>query len=148
MAKDDLLTERGDLIISQRVHIPTAQIEWTAIRAQGSGGQKVNKTSSAVHLRFDIINSSLPESYKDKLLAIKDSRVSKDGVLVIKSQTQRSQDQNRLNALERLKAFIDQGKRVEKHRIATKPTKGSQRRRIEGKKQRGQIKAGRGKISY
>jgi ribosome-associated protein len=134
------------LEISNQVSIPDAEIEWSAIRAQGSGGQNVNKVSSAIHLRFDIRASSLPDYYKEKLLALKDSRITREGVLIIKAQRFRSQDKNRDDALERLKALISEAMVEQKARRATKPTKGSKTRRLDSKTKRGQVKKLRGNI--
>ena len=117
-----------------------------AIRAQGSGGQKVNKTSVAIHLRFDIEASSLPDFYKEKLLALKDKRITKEGIIVIKSQQHRSQEKNRAEALERLAVLIKSVNIVQKKRVPTKPTKGSVNRRIQSKKKHATKKRLRGKI--
>ena len=134
------------LHISNNVSLDDNEITFEAIRAQGSGGQKVNKTSVAIHLRFDIAASSLPDFYKEKLLSLKDKRITKEGIIVIKSQQHRSQEQNRDEALKRLTELIKSVNVVQKKRIATKPTKGSVNRRLQSKKKHAGKKRLRGKV--
>jgi ribosome-associated protein len=127
--------------------IPENEVQITAVRSQGPGGQNVNKVSSAVHLRFDIRASSLPQEVKDRLLALADQRVTKDGCVVIKAQTTSSQEQNKLEAFRRLQHLVDEAEHTPKTRRPTKPTYGSKQRRLEGKSLRAEVKAGRGKVS-
>lgn len=122
------------------------ELEISAIRASGPGGQNVNKVSSAVHLRFDIRRSTLPAVIKERLLALSDQRITADGIVVIKAQESRSQEQNRADAIARLVALAQSVAHTPKARRATKPTWGSQKRRLETKSQRGDVKAGRGKV--
>jgi ribosome-associated protein len=136
------------LTISEQLVIPAAEIDIQAIRAQGAGGQNVNKVSSAIHLRFDINASSLPDDYKEKLLNLQDHRVSKDGIIVIKAQRFRSQDKNREDALSRLQTLIKSVTVARKKRKPTKPSKGGQLRRVDSKTRRGKLKGLRGKIDY
>ncbi len=129
------------LPISSSVSIPDQEIELHAIRSQGAGGQNVNKVSTAIHLQFDIRASSLPPFYKEELLKLRDHRISADGVITIKAQQHRTQERNREDALERLRLLIQSVAILRKKRRPTKPTKGSQNRRIEGKKRQGRVKA-------
>jgi len=131
--------------VHRRVAVDAAEVDFTAVRAQGAGGQNVNKVSSAAHLRFDVRASSLPEDVKERLLAQPDQRITTEGVVVIKAQDHRSLPMNRADALARLQAMVDEAAHPPKLRRPTRPTLASKRRRIESKIQRSQIKAGRGK---
>ncbi len=132
--------------VSPHIAIPDAEIDIHAVRAQGAGGQHVNKVSTAIHLRFDIAASSLPERCKQQLLLLKDHRISRDGLITIKAQESRSQEQNRAEALARLRDLIQRAMIPRKKRKATKPTRGSRQRRIEEKKKRGRLKTLRGTL--
>jgi ribosome-associated protein len=134
------------LAITDTVLIPMREIETTAIRSQGPGGQNVNKVSTAVRLRFDIHASSLPVAYKQRLLKLKDRRITADGIIVIKAQRYRTREKNREEALNRLQHLIRSATRTPKNRKPTRPTATAQKKRLELKRRRGQIKSLRGKI--
>lgn len=134
------------LEISKMVSIPEHEIEMSAVRSQGAGGQNVNKVASAIHLRFNIVASSLPEHYKERLLKINDQRITKEGVIVIKAQEHRTQEQNREEALQRLQTLIKSAIAIPKPRKPSKPTRSSQRKRMDSKTKRSHLKTMRGKI--
>jgi ribosome-associated protein len=136
----------SDLVISQRVRIPVSEVEVKSIRAQGPGGQHVNKSATAVELRFDIERSSLPDSYKSRLTSRRDRRINQDGVVVIKAQTFRSREKNREAALRRLQELIQEAGRTSRKRIPTKPSRRAKEKRLERKTRRGRIKALRKKV--
>ena len=127
--------------------IPEGEIEFSAIRASGPGGQNVNKVSSAIHLRFDVRSSSLPDAVKVKMLRMRDTRISTEGVIVIKAQKFRSQEKNKLESLARLDELLQKSQHVETPRRQTRPSRSSVRKRLEGKKKQGSVKKNRGKVN-
>lgn len=134
------------MVLPLKFPVDEREVEFSAIRAQGAGGQNVNKVSSAIHLRFDIAVSSLPDAIKSRLLALSDSRITQEGVFVLKAQQHRTQEMNRADALARLQEVVDSVSAPPKPRRATKPTYGSKQRRLAGKSQRSEIKSSRGKV--
>lgn len=134
------------LTVSSHVSIPLSEIQFQAIRAQGAGGQNVNKVSSAIHLRFDIDASSLPDNCKDNLKKLRDHRINSDGIIVIKAQRFRSLEKNRADALDRLRELVQAASAVRKRRKATRPTVSSQRKRVDTKTRHGQLKSRRAKV--
>lgn len=136
------------LVINDQISISPDEIQWQAVRSQGAGGQNVNKVSSAVHLRFDIPASSLPENIKARLLNLNDKRITKDGVLVIKAQQYRHQDKNYDDALERLTGIIRDATIVQKPRRPTRPSRSSVRKRLDKKNRHARLKAARGKVGF
>ncbi|UAW99840.1 aminoacyl-tRNA hydrolase [Halopseudomonas nanhaiensis] len=132
--------------LSHNVTLDESELEFAAIRAQGAGGQNVNKVSSAIHLRFDIRRSSLPDFFKERLLALSDHRITRDGVIIIKGQQYRNQEQNREDAIRRLQELINEAVVIRKQRRPTKPSRAAKRKRVDSKTSRGKIKALRGRI--
>ncbi|MEM7406932.1 MAG: alternative ribosome rescue aminoacyl-tRNA hydrolase ArfB [Pseudomonadota bacterium] len=142
------MSTETELVINERLRVPLTEIDWHAIRAQGAGGQHVNKTSSAVHLRFDVRRSSLPRWARERIVGFADHHIGRDGVIVIKSQSSRSQLFNREAALERLRELLLRALKTEKPRRATRPSRGAKERRLKAKAERGQVKRGRGRVRF
>ena len=136
------------IFISNTIRLNDNDVDISAMRSQGAGGQNVNKVSSAIHLRFDILGSSLSDAQKQRLLDSKDSRITKEGVLIIKAQQFRTQERNKIDAFERLQSFIIKATHVNKTRKPTKPSRNAKRKRVDQKTQRGKTKALRGKVDY
>ncbi|MCU0591970.1 MAG: aminoacyl-tRNA hydrolase [Desulfobacterales bacterium] len=134
------------LPITNDIAIPLSEVDIRAVRSQGAGGQNVNKVATAVHLRFDIAASSLPADLKQRLLTLKDRRITREGVIVIKAQRQRSQEQNRQEALRRLQELVSRASAIRRRRRPTRPTQGSQKRRLHQKAKRGRVKSARGRV--
>jgi ribosome-associated protein len=138
--------ERSRLQVAESISIPLSEIDISAVRSQGAGGQNVNKVASAVHLRFNIAASSLPAELKERLLELKDRRITREGVIVIKAQKERSQEQNRVDALRRLQELVSGAARKRRKRRATRPTPGAEKRRLESKSRLGKLKASRRRL--